>query len=249
MVKREKNEIVRVGMPLIDGTNLYPMVKSQSTEIKPVKTVPEDGVEIWNISFTTLDCTYVETVRHISSEGPLPTEVFAERPTYDIYKAVVAHLEIEAGGEISLSALDAYLTRLRKGDALIVDANTYTDKWLAKSHDVIDAHDYNVNSPYFSAQAMRGIIDAGTAILAGNFPSFSNPNTEEGFGIDMISEFYKTKENMILAPLVNLDKVKETEVVLQINVVETKGCCGLPCSPVVYQGALKAHFLDYLMER
>lgn len=248
-MRKDEHEIVRVGMPLINNTNLYPMVKPQSTEIKPLKTVSEDGVEIWNISFTSLDCTYIETVRHISREGPLPMEVFARRPAYDVYRAVVVHLEIEEGGEISLSDLDAYLTELEKGDALIVDANGYTDKWLAKSHGVIDVHEYNLNSPYFSTQAMRGIIDAGTAILAGNFPSFSNPNTEEGFGIDMIAEFYKTQENMILAPLVNLGKVKETEVVLQINPVEIEGCCGLPCSPVVYQGTLKAHFLDYLMER
>jgi kynurenine formamidase len=248
-METDKDEIVRVGMALVDGTNLYPMVKPQSTEIRPVKSIPKDGVEIWNISFTSLDCTYVETVRHISATGPLPTDVFTRRPAQDVYRAIIVHLKVAEGGEISLSDLDAYLTELKEGDALIVNANSYTDKWLAKSDGVIDVRGYNINSPYFSIQAMRGIIDAGTAILAGDFPSFSNPNTTEGFGIDMIAEFYKTEENMILAPLVNLSKVKETEVVLQINPIEIEGCCGLPCSPVVYQGTLKAHFLSYLMER
>jgi kynurenine formamidase len=243
---KEKNEIVRIGMPLTSGTNLYPMVKAQSTEIRPIKTIQKDGVEIWNVSFTSLDCTYVETVRHIAGEGPLPLEVFAERPTYDIYRAVVAHLEVEEGEEISLSDLEMCLNEMEEGDALIVDANGYTDKWLGKCQGVINVSDYNLKSPYFSTQAMRGIIDAGTAILAGNFPSFSNPNTEEGFGIDMIAEFYKTKENMILAPLVNLERIEGTAVVLQINPIAIEGCCGLVCSPVVYQGKLKANFLDYL---
>jgi kynurenine formamidase len=246
LTEREKNDIVRVGMPLVNGANLYPMVKTQSTEIRPIKTIQKDGVEVWNISFTSLDCTYVENVRHIASERLLPLEVFAERPTYDIYRAVVAHVEVQEAEEITLSALEAYLTEIRKGDALIVDAQSYTDRWLAKSCGVIHVSDYNLKSPYFSTQAMREIIDAGTAVLAGNFPSFSNPDTEEGFGIDMIAEFFKTETNMILAPLVNLDKIEETGVVLQINPVPIEGCCSLPCSPVVYQGELKVYFLDYL---
>lgn len=233
-------------MPIVNGTNLYPMVKELSTRISPVKTIKKDGVEIWDISFTSLDCTYVETVRHIASDGPFPLDVFAGRLAYDVYKAIVIHLDVEAGKEISLSSLEPYLDKVQKGDALIVNANNYTDKWLAKTHGVINVNEYNLKSPYFSTQAMQGIIDAGTTILAGNFPSFSNPNTEEGFGIDMIAEFYRTKENMILAPLVNLDKVKDTEVILQINPMSIENCCGVPCSPVVYQGNLKAHFLKYL---
>lgn len=240
--------MVRVGMPIVSGTNLYPMVKAETTEIKPIRTVQEDGVEIWKISFTSLDCTYVETIRHIASAGPLPMDVFAKRPAYDIYRGIVVHLDVEERAEISLSHLETYLAELRVGDALIVDANGYTDRWLLRSRRVIDASDYNLNSPYFSAEAMRAIIDAGTAILAGNFPSFSNPRTEEGFGIDMIAEFYKTETNMILAPLVNLGRIEDTEVVLQINPIEVEGCCGLICNPVIYQGRLKLPFMDYLEE-
>jgi len=246
LAKSEKNQIVRVGMPLINGTNLYPMVKTQSTQIRPIKTIQRDVVEVWNISFTSLDCTYVENVRHISSEGLLPLEVFTGRQSYDIYRAVVAHLEIQEAEEIPLSALETHLIEMRKGDALIVDAGGYTDRWLANSRGVIRVSDYNLKSPYFSIEAMRGIIDAGTAVLAGNFPSFSNPNTKEGFGIDMIMEFFKTEGNMILAPLVNLGKIEEIDVVLQINPLAIEGCCSLPCSPIVYQGKLKGHFLDYL---
>ena len=246
MSKREENDIIRIGLPIINGANLYPMVKAQKTDVRRIKTIQENGVEIWNISFTSLDCTYIETVRHISSKGPLPLEVFAERPAYDVYRAIVVHLELGYGQEISLSDLEKYLTEMRKGDALIVDVNGYTDRWLAKSGGVIDASDYNLGSPYFSNQAMRGIIDAGTAILAGNFPSFSNPKTEDGFGIDMISEFYKTEGNMILAPLVDLGKIDDIEVALQINPVRIEGCCGPTCAPVIYQGELKTGFLKYL---
>jgi hypothetical protein len=222
------------------------MLKPQSTETEPLKTIHRDGVEIWSVSFTSLDCTYVESVRHIASHGLLPLEIMADRPDYDLYRAIVAHLDIDDGEGIPLSALEDCLAKMHKGDALIVDANSYTDRWLEKCNGVINVDDYNLRSPYFSTEAMRGIIDAGTAILAGNFPSFSNPDTEEGFSVNMIAEFYKTVENMILAPLVNLGKIDETEVVLQINPVEIEGCCGLICMPVVYQGKLKEHFLDYL---
>ena len=214
-----------------------------------MKTIQKDGVQIWNVSFTSLDCTYVETVRHIASEGPLPLEVLAARPAYDLYRAIVVHLDVDDGEEIPLSALEDYLAKMRKGDALIVDASSYTDRWLGKCRGAINVEDYNLRSPYFSNEAMRGIIDAGTAILAGNFPSFSNPNTEEGFGIDMIAEFYKTLENMILAPLLNLSQIDETEVILQINPVEIEGCCGVICTPAIYQGKLKEHFLVYLAKR
>ncbi len=240
------NKILRIGLPITDGTNLYPMVKPNKTEIKPIKTIEKDGVEIWNISFTTLDCSYIETVRHISNKGPFPLDVFANRSSYDIYRAIVIHVDVNDGGEISLSDLKPYLHEVKKGDALIVDANSYTDRWFSKCQDIINIDDYNLNSPYFSSEAMRGIIDTGVSILAGNFPSFSNPRTEAGFGVDMITEFYKNETNMILAPLMNLSKIDETEVVLQINPIEIKNCCGLICCPVVYQGSLKSAFLSLL---
>ncbi len=241
-----KNQIIRIGIPINDGTNLYPMVKGESTNISPIKTIPKDGVEIWNISFTSLDCTYVETVRHVSSEGPFPPDVFAKRSAGDLYRAIVAHLDVEAGEAIQLSDLEPYLSKMSKGDALIVDANGYTEKWLDKCNGIIDVNEYNLGSPYFSNEAMQGIIDAGTSILAGNFPSFSNPKTEEGFGVDMIAEFYKNRDNMILAPLSNLKKIDDTEVVLQINPLVINNCCGLPCCPIAYQGELKQVFMKLL---
>jgi kynurenine formamidase len=241
-----KNNIVRIGMPIVDKTNLYPMVKGDHTEINPIKTIAKDGVEIWNISFSTLDCTYIETVRHISSEGPFPLDVFSRRKAYDLYRAIVVQLNVNDGEEIKRSDLDPYLAKMNKGDALIVNANNYTDRWLEKCNGVIDIDDYNLNSPYFSTEAMRGIIDAGTSILAGNFPSFSNPKTKEGFGIDMIAEFYKDDNNMILAPLVDLYKIEDTEVILQINPVMIVNCCGIPCCPNIYQGELKSAFMNLL---
>ncbi|MBS7649170.1 MAG: hypothetical protein QXO32_05970 [Candidatus Bathyarchaeia archaeon] len=240
------DEIIRIGLPLTHGSNLYPMVKPQSTTVTSLKTVPEDGVEVWSITFTSLDCTYVETVRHISSKGPLPMEVFRRRPAGDIYRGIVVHVDVDEGDEISRADLEEHLKLVREGDALIVDAKGYTDRWWMKKRGVIDAQDYNLKSPYFSDQAMRGIIEAGTAVLCGNFPSFSNPKTEKGFGIDMIAEFYKKEGNMILAPLLNLPKIKETEVVLQINPIDIPGCCSLLSCPIVYQGMLKQRLLKFL---
>jgi len=242
-----KNDIVKIGIPVYENTNLYPMVKDESTNIKPIKTIAKDGVEIWNISFTSLDCTYIETVRHISAEGPLPLDVFKKRDAFDIYKAIVVHLSIGDSGVIEFSDLEPFLKKTAKGDALIVDANGYTEKWLKNCNDMINVDGYNLGSPYFSVPAMQGIIDAGVSILAGNFPSFSNPNTKEGFGIDMIAEFYKNMDNMILAPLINLDKIIDTEAILQINPLVIEYCCGLPCCPIVYQGELKQAFSRYLL--
>ncbi|MEM2922579.1 MAG: hypothetical protein QXF26_09730 [Candidatus Bathyarchaeia archaeon] len=240
------NNVIRIGLPLVHGANLYPMVKKQGTVIKRLKTVPQDGVEVWSITFTSLDCTYVETVRHISTIGPLPMEVFARRPARDLYRAIVVHSDVGEGQEISPPDLEEALQTVREGDALIVDANGYTDRWWEKEHGVINGRDYNLRSPYFSDQTMRRIIDAGVTVLCGNFPSFSDPKTKKGFGIDMIAEFYKKEGNMILAPLLNLPKIDETEVVLQINPIEIPGCCGLLSSPIVYQGRLKRTFLDFL---
>lgn len=241
-----KKQIVSIGIPINNGTNLYPMVKGEKTTISPIKTIDKDGVEIWNISFTSLDCTYIETVRHISSKGPFPPDIFAKRSDGDIYRAIIAHLDIGSGEAIKISDLEPYLKRLNGGDALIVDAKGYTEKWMDKCVGIIDVNEYNLGSPYFNNEAMRGIIDAGTSILAGNFPSFSNANTKEGFGVDMIAEFYKNQDNMILAPLINLGEISETEVVLQINPLVINNCCGLPCCPIVYQGDLGKHFINLM---
>ena len=93
---------------------------------------------------------------------------------------------------------------------------------------------------------MKGIINTGVGILASNIPSYSNPKTKVGFGLDMIAEFYKNIGNMILTPLLNLSKVKEKEVILQINPLKIEGCCGLPCNPSIYQGELKNSYLNFL---
>ena len=79
-------------------------------------------------------------------------------------------------------------------------------------------------------------------MLGGGNPSFSCVNDGESHNTDMLKLFYTKDENMILAPLVNLDKVRQDKVVLKLCPEHLIGVCPLNVHPVIFQGKLgEAH--------
>jgi hypothetical protein len=251
-----------VTFPFMVGTDLYPMehlggcraedgsatrgqvipmseCRSEGGEL--IKTVAADGFEAWRffathptfgrLSLTSLDVTYVESYKHIAEDAPLPRDILEGRGS-DTYRAVVCHVDVEPAGQIVPADLSDALSRARAGDALIVDAASYTDGCLEKGGGVIDFDDYNLQSPFFTDDSMRAIMDAGIDLLAGNVPSYSDP--EGGTGIAMLKLFWQSAGRLILAPLLHLSEVHDDVVTLKVNPWPTDcDACGLPASPVV----------------
>ena len=252
---------IDIGFPLIVGTDLYPMEKlgacrsedgtARGTVVplqecafeggELIRTVAANGYEAWRffarhtslgkVSLTSLDVTYLESYKHIVEEAPLPADILRERGS-DKYRAVVCHVDVPPAGRIQPADLQAALENAQPGDALLVDAGSYTDRCLKAGGGVIDNDDYNVQSPFFADDSMRAIMDAGIDLLAGNFPSYSDP--EGGTGIAMLKLFWQSPGRLIMAPLLNLGDIKDNVVKLKVNPwpVECR-TCGLPSTPVV----------------
>jgi hypothetical protein len=183
------------------------------------------------VSYTSLDVSYVETYRHIADQGPFPLEALKDRGG-DAWRAVVAHVEVAPAAQIQPKDLASALRRARPGDAIIVDAAQYTDRCLQRGNGVIDFNDYNLQSPFFSAEAMRAMIDAGVTMIAGNFPSFSDP--EGGTGVAMLKLFWGAPGNLIAAPLLRLGEVAADVTTLRLNPLPiTYAASGHPICPTV----------------
>ncbi len=251
-----------ISFPLIIGTDLYPMEKlggcrsqdgrarrGQSIDLAEARIVQGEliadlarrGFEAWRFdvvhphwgraSFTSLDVTYLESYRHIAAKGPLPRQVL-DRRGGDSYRAVVVHVDMRPGEQILPQHLAAALKQARAGDALIVDAAEYTDRCLEQGGGVIDFSDYNVRSPFFHADAMKAIIDTGVSLIAGNFPSYSNP--QGGTGVSMLKLYWQTPANLILAPLLRLGQIEADVVTLRVNPMSADyPSCALPAVPTV----------------
>jgi len=250
MSRRGLPQVVRVGLELTDGMNFYPAVTPQ---VK-IENVEHKGILYHRFLFTSLHGTYVETRRHVKSvfgdNGTWAADGFRARgQAYDLFRAVVVHVKVKPGEAVDVSQIEKGLKLLREGDAFIVDFNNYTPDHLS-----FDER-YNLNAPYFTAEAMAAINKRKPLLLGGNTPSFSNPREDERkpcgkeFGIKQIIQFFSlSPNNMVLAPLTNLREVRETVVALKVNPLPIQETCGVPCSPEIYQGWKGRQELRYLEE-
>ncbi len=240
---------VHAAIPITDGMNLYRDASVFSVNVQRHLQREEEGAEVPVISFKTIDCTYIETGNHLQHKEIHPLGLLRQRgggDVFDEYRAVVAHVKAEQKGEIGFDDIKDAVKRVREDDAFVVSAVVgklgYTDGWLKICNGHIGTRDYNRNSPHFSVEAMKAIMESGASLLAGDFPSFSPVDETKGYGLEMLKIFYTKGRNMIMAPLINLHEVSDGVVALTVNPLPFEEICPLPCCPTIYQGRLgRAH--------
>ena len=90
--------------------------------------------------------------------------------------------------------------------------------------------DYLEKSPYFTYDAMHWLIKKKPFLLGSDFPRWENLERPQNF----FSEFYRANI-LMLAPLINLEKLKSNNVLLTALPLKVPGTSCAPCRAVAVE--------------
>ncbi len=85
-------------------------------------------------------------------------------------------------------------------------------------------------SPYFTYEAMMWLISKAPILIGTDFPRWENLREREGF----FDKFY-SEDILMLAPCVNLEKIKKSKALLTVLPVKISGTSCVPCRAVIME--------------
>jgi arylformamidase len=194
--------------------------------IEAFARVGEHGFFSSKLSLSTISSCYVEAGSHILEGGKLLEEYPVER---FIRPAKILRLpEQEPRALIDDRTLEENSPAIEKGDALIVD--TGWGRWWNKPG-------YVGTCPNFRKNALRWVLDRNISVLAVDVPCIEaswTDGAEEEKG-NLLAELFK-KDVLLVAPLVNLEKVRRDEGTLVFLPLSVKSVSGAPARVVFIEG-------------
>jgi len=179
------------------------------------------GKDETNYSFalSSLSGTYLETAAHRLPRAPSLDDI---PPRKLIMPAAIIQLaEKKPREHITLHELKKYGACIRKGDALIVV--TGWDRMWNKTGFVM-------GSPHFTSEAMDWILAKNPFLLGGDIPCYDDPSASEG----LVTRLFKRKL-LILAPLINLRRVRSKRATLIVLPPRIKDTCAFPCRALIVE--------------
>lgn len=190
-------------------------------EVRPVASLEREG---WNghaLSLHTLSGTYIEAADHVfpgrERVSDLPLTRF-------IAGAVVAQLGEKSPLEpVTARDLKRAVSDDPRGGALLV-ATGWDAMWGLPGF--VD------RCPYFLSETMDWVIQSGARLLGVDVPCVQDPRHDDG---ELVRAFF-AEERLLLAPIVNLRRVRSgrhTLVALPLNI---PGVCGTPVRAVLIEG-------------
>ncbi len=182
--------------------------------------VAERGWEADAFTMSTLTGTYFETSKHLYADHAPIDEIPLERC---FVNATIARIPKGPREHITAAELAVAAPGLQPGDALIV-ATGWSRHWWDSGEIFVG------DSPHFDLEAMKWIVDLKISILSGDFPCFDDPQPGGG---QNVNNLLFSIDAMILAPLVDLDQVKQDRVKLTVFPLKLKGACGSPCRAII----------------
>lgn len=183
-------------------------------------TVAGRGWEADNFTIATLTGTYLETSKHHVADHPGIAEIPPER---FFVNASIAQIPKGPRGHITVADLEASVSRLDRGDSLLVATGWDANWWDASGAFVME-------SPHFERDAMEWIAARGASIVGGDIPCFDDPQPGGGQGVN--TPLFESGA-MILAPLVGLAGVSATRARLVVLPLNLSDACGSPCRAIL----------------
>lgn len=171
--------------------------------------------------------TYVETPAHFY--GFQNSYLVNDIPLEKLYNVDCVVLKVPK--DVSDPAKHIAITRedllraaegveIREGDCIVVGVG-WDAHWMDDEH-------FFPNSPYFTYDAMKWIIDHKPSILATDTPAWENLSDPGGF----FPEFYAANI-LMLAPLANIGAVTKSRVKITLLPLRVEGCAACPCRVVI----------------
>jgi len=193
-------------------------------KIEEIARVEKDGFSAHKFLLSTLSGTYLETGAHLFSGIRTVDEL---KPEELVREAVVIKTPKSGTETITVEDLERAGAKLKKWDTLLVYTGWYK-MWNKK--------EFVEKSPYFTHEAMDWIIDKKIKFLGGDFPCFDNHlHPVEGKDLPLLKKFYKKSGRIILAPIINGDKIRKKRVKLFVFPLRIKGASAVPSRAIVIE--------------
>lgn len=197
-------------------------------QVETVATVKEHDFFSSRIVVSTISGTYLEAGSHILEDGKRLDEYSIE----DFIKPVkiVRLPEQKAKGLIDDNLLDANAPAIEKGDALIIETG-WGKMWNKPG--------YVLQCPNMLRSALEWVLDRNISIFGIDVPcieaSWSEDDEEEKGGL--LGEMFE-RGVLLVAPLVNLDRIKIDSGTLFCIPLSVKGTSGAPARVFFMEGDL-----------
>jgi len=197
----------------------YPKVEiTQVSSLEEETAYAEYKVNAHRITFSSSSATYVQT----------SAEMFKGKPTIEQIPLnrlilMVSVMKIPRGprGIITVEDLKKTSVEIKRGEGLIVA--TGWEKFWNKENFVKD-------SPHFTPESMAWVLEKGITLLAGDMTIYDDYYQPTGLLKDLFA-----RDVLVVAPLVNLDRIRKPRVRLMALPLKVKGVSGCPCRVVALQ--------------
>jgi arylformamidase len=220
---------------LWDYNSLDLGVRFPPVELERVATVEGDGFDVHGIRLNTLSGTYTETAAHMIAGTPtVDTLELGEL----IRPAKLLRLpDVGPRGVVEPEQLEAADLQLDPGDALLVDTG-WGPRW--------DQPGYVTDAPAFSVRTLSWFLEQPFSILGLDTPVMECQwCAEDGRPADageLLRPLYE-RGMVLLAPLVNLDRIETPEGTLITMPLRIEGVSAAPCRAAFVEGVDWAHDL------
>lgn len=209
--------LIDISGPIEDGMWAYdpPYPTPRIEQIPPPDWV-EYKVYSQTVHMAVQVGTYLETAAHMDPNAMTIDELPLER----CYRLDALCLWIPTGADqaITPDALNAACRSAnvtpRAREALLV--GTGWDKHWHKA-------DYGTNGPYFTAGAIDWVLEHDFSLLGGDMPRYDSPQNPQNF----FPKFF-SHDILLLAPLVNLDQVRQPRGKLTALPLKIQKACASP---------------------
>jgi len=189
-------------------------------EVEKVTWTERTGFESFRFVMGSTSGTYLETSAHILEGAPVLDDL---APSDFIRPAVVCHVpRKEARQLIHASELEAHCPPVQEGDALLIECG-WGAQWRSPN--------YVLDGPGYHPDCLPWLLEQPFSLLGVDVPCIQSPwPLPDGVQYDgnMLLPVFQ-KGILLLAPLVNLDRVQALRGELLAFPLRIEGVSGAPC--------------------
>jgi kynurenine formamidase len=222
------SKIIDLTGPLYNGMWSYNELSTLGVglpdfRVEQLAAIPDQGFEAFGYVTSSISGTYIENAGHML--GGIPSLNSLDVSAF-IRPAVVCHLPRKGPDEVIHGAeLAANCPPIQRGDALLIECG-----WGARW----EASDYVLHGPGYHPDCLAWFLDQPFSILGVDVPCIetarSRPNGTEAAGNMLVPLF--ERGILLLAPLVNLDRIQISRGELIALPLNIRGVSGAPCRAI-----------------
>lgn len=190
--------------------------------VETVATLKNNGFFSSRIEMSTVTGLYLESQAHVMEGGKTLDQYGPER---FLVPAVVVNLPTQPQrAQVDGDMLAARAPKINAGDALLLGTG-WGSMW--------DAQGYVLRCPNLKRSAMEWVLEQGVSLFGVDTPCIesSSPDSDDSPRGSLLRELFE-RDILLLAPLVNLEKVRTGRGTLVCLPLKLQGTSGAPCRAI-----------------